>query len=171
MNALVLGTDLHVSQANPVIDWTELAFAFNGWRGECLDHFVRAEGAVSAALLALSHEPGIIITLPHLVGARYDELDRALMSNDSANWKAALSALRCFRKHDKLRVFLCHGVATLLASRTGEWHVIMNLLAFRNGIAVHEELFLTRDKAIARFKGLRVEGDRLNQKLTELAAA
>ncbi len=169
MNAIVLGTDFQGPQTDPVIDWAELAGSFNRWRGECLHHFARAEAAVSAALLALSHEPTTSITLPHLVGARYDELDRALMTGEAPR-KAALLALRCFRKHDKLRVFLCHGVATLLASRSGEWHAVMNLLAFRNGVAVHDELFLTRAKAIARFEILRVEGQRLSQKLTALAA-
>ena len=169
MNALALGTELQVAQANPVIDWTDLTVAFNSWRGECLRHFARAEAAVSAALVALSREPDATVALPHLVGSRYDELDRALMTSEAADRKAALLALRCFRKHDKLRVFLCHGVATLLASQAGEWHAVMNLLAFRNGAAVHEELFLSRSKAAIRFETLRVEGQRLSQKLAALA--
>lgn len=168
MNAIVLGAELQASQANLVIDWTDLTVGFNSWRGECLHHFAQAEAAVSAALVALSREPDATVVLPHLIGSRYDELDRALMTSEAADRKAALLALRCFRKHDKLRVFLCHGVATLLASQTGEWHAVVNLLAFRNGAAVHEELFLSRSRAATRFETLRVEGQRLGQKLTAL---
>ena len=150
--------------------WSALSAAVNLWRGRCLHLFARAEAAVSEALLLLAKDPASNVTLPLMVGARFDELDRVLATKNDPASKAALAALRGARSHDRLRVFLCHGVATVLSDRTGSWHVLLELIAFRNGVEARDELFLTSGKAMARYSTLNADSNRLCQKLAALAA-
>jgi hypothetical protein len=106
--------------------------------------------------------------LPTLVGARYDTLDQLLTARTDPPAQAALAALRTMRQHDQLRVFLCHGVSTPLSDRKGEWNVLLRLLAFRNGAAVRDELFLTAAKAEATRAALNAAGQRLEHSLAAL---
>lgn len=105
----------------------------NAWRGQALQHFAVAEGAVSETLLLMASLPPAVakVRLRRLVGQRFEDLRLAIGADGpcAGEGSKALVALEAFNRHADLRACLCHGVAKIALDRHGQWVVILKVLA------------------------------------------
>jgi hypothetical protein len=89
-------------------------------------------------------------SLEPLAGQRLNTLDKLAGDHPATDpQKAALvSALSDWRSLDANRPFFSHGIATELTDRTGQWHVQLDFVAVRKGMAEAQRLTLSQTEAI-----------------------
>lgn len=161
MNAFspIAPTDL---PAEPFADATARV---NGWRGACIDAFVRAEAAATECLAVLAgvEDRGILVRLPHLVGQRFDALHAMIGVGRpfETEGRPAAAALERFRQHDDLRSTLCHGVGHVTLDRRGCWTVVLRVAVLRTRrldrsvqVFTEKEAELTRSTVTAASRDL-----------------
>ena len=141
-----MNAQTHIANGTLLIDFGAACARLNRWRGEMIENFARCEQAVTETIAALNMA-GIEVQgakYPHLVGQRYERLDRILSSPlvQSGHRNAALAAVRRFRNHDAVRAMLCHGVTKFAVDRKGEWVAVMTLMSFKAGAALTDKLAL-----------------------------
>lgn len=94
----------------------------DAWRGRCLNHYSRAEGAVGKALEACEPDGPSI----SLAGKRAERLADLLGSKAEFTDKqrrAFLSSLSALKRFSEKRGFLAHGIATILYDGDKRWHL------------------------------------------------
>ena len=122
----------HTLEPLPGGPFDEAVVRVNEWRGRCMDAFARAEAAVVESLLGIGLGPAGTPArrLPHLVGQRFERLAASLAEaapEGGGDAAAAAAALAAFRIHDRLRPFLCHGVASVALDRRARFVVVLRL--------------------------------------------
>lgn len=141
-----MNAQTQIANGTPLIDFDAACARLNQWRGEMIENFARCEQAVTETIKALNaagiEVPGV--KFPHLVGQRYERLERILSSPlvQSGHRDAALAAVRRFRHRDAVRAMLCHGVTKFAVDRAGEWVAVMTLTSFKAGAASTDKLAL-----------------------------
>ncbi len=137
----------------------------NDWRGRCIDVFARTEAAVTKTLATMSHCPdrGGQVTLPHLVGQRFESLAVAIAQGGPFHSEGASVAesLRRFREHDRLRAALCHG----------RWTLVLRLTAFRRRKLSDDVFAVTQVEADDVLDDLVRTSQALSTRLGSLRAA
>jgi hypothetical protein len=137
----------------------------NEWRGRCLDAFTRAETAVTETLAALAGcgKRGARVTLPHLVGQRYQALADAIAPGGpfAAEGGASADALDRCQKLNDLRTMLCHGTCRVTLDRSGRWTVVMKRVTLKANQIVHDQFAVTEREAQA----LRDDATRASREL------
>ena len=135
----------------PAALFVEATKRVNAWRGQCQDSFARAEAAVTDTLVALAAVPirGDLVTLPHLIGQRYEALSSALIVGGPFDDEGAASraTLERFREYDRLRTTLCHGVGKVSLDARGRWTLILRVLTLRGGKLCHDSKALDEAEA------------------------
>lgn len=144
--------------------WTRAARAADMFRGGFVHLHARGEASISEALLALSEASASqSVSLPHLGGQRLAELRRVVdtRKKECSHMPHVISVLDGFQRFERLRGFICHGVATLVLDQRNQWGLGYKLLCFKSKAAVRETIFLTQDDAAALLTELEAAVDRL----------
>ena len=138
------------------------------WRGV----FARSEAAVTDTLLVLAavDRRGALVTLPHLVGQRYDALSNAIGAGTifADEGKTAVQAVAEFRKHDAFRTQISHGVFTVTLDHRGQWHLVARVLALRSGRASRDLFVTDQVEAASILEAMEKDGSRLRSALGQL---
>ncbi|HTG38059.1 hypothetical protein [Sphingomonas sp.] len=144
----------------------------NDWRGHCIEAFARAETAATECLVTLAEVPerGASISLPHLVGQRFEALHNAISAEGAFHeeGKGCLAALIRLREHGSLRNALCHGTARVTIDRKSEWTVVLKLVTFRSKGLARETLALTEFEGEALRKDIWHAAQTLSSQLGNL---
>lgn len=147
--------------------WPEAIAKANAWRGRCINSFARAETAVSETLLILDDGSGV--GLQHLIGQRFEAIEKALLSGEYGSEHPKLpKVLAAFRQHDSLRPFLCHGVGKVTLDRAGEWQIVLRVLTFRMKEASRSVLVIDQREAATIADSLQKAEQRLSTELAKL---
>lgn len=154
------------------VDWDDAIAQVNRWRGDCLQSFAQSETAVTETLLLLNAVAvkGSVVKLPHLIGQRFEALRLATgpegaFASEGAKAHDAISA---FLVREKLRAFLCHGVAKVALERSGSWIAIFNLTTLRAQRCERTQLVVTQAEANGMLQEIKQCGSRLGTALGNL---
>lgn len=104
----------------------------NGWRGRCLNLFAKAERAV-ALTLEIANQQNASLTIRHLSGQRLADLAKfaeGIGQMTEKQHKALLFALESWQRVECKRVYLAHGVLTVLLDRQADWHVQLDFTRY-----------------------------------------
>ena len=158
---------------DPIL-WDEAVKSVNLWRGEAVYCFAEAETAVSETILLLrSLSLGDQqLRLPHLIGQRYEVLASAIGEGGSfaKEGAKAAAALSDFRKHERLRAFLCHGTAKVTLDKHGKWLALLKVLSFEKGREESRSEVYEENEAATILAQLRKTSRQLRATLQSLRA-
>ena len=157
---------------NDNIQWEDAIAQVNCWRGECLQSFAQSETAVTETLLLLNAVPvrGASVKLPHLIGQRFEALKLAtgpegIFASEGAK---AHDAISTYMLSEKIRAFLCHGIAKVMLERSGRWTVIFDLTTLRAKKCDCTRLAVTQAEAIETLQEIKRCGSKLKTELGNL---
>lgn len=160
------------STTNDDIEWDDAIAQVNRWRGECLQTFAQTETAVTETLLLLNGVAlkGSSVKLPHLIGQRFEALRLATgpegtFASEGAKAHGAISK---YLVNEKLRAFLCHGIAKVTLERSGSWIVIFDLTTIRAQKCDRTRLAVTQAEAIETLQEIKRSGSKLKTELGNL---
>lgn len=152
--------------------WEHAIAQVNRWRGSCVQRFAQTETAVTETLLVLNAVPekGPSVKLPHLIGQRFEALKFVLGPEGAFAKEGTIAheAVTAFLVRERLRAFLCHGIAKVALERSGNWIAIFNLTTLRSLKCDRTQLVVTQVEANAILEELKLNGNKLRIALGNL---
>jgi hypothetical protein len=120
----------------------------DGWRGQCLDLYARAEQAVGDTLeLAVQRRKSV--GLRHLAGQRLSDLENLIAVEPATEnqRKSVCKAIEGWHEMEANRAYLAHGNVHELIDRQGQWWAVFHYTHYAKGIAAPKRWAVSKEEA------------------------